>query len=139
MRFDTTTKATVGTAVANLLSLPVTSSTGPSLSDYKNSFVYVNSFNTSQREILNAVQKSTDTTDSDWNISHKSGQAYIDEGSAMLKQGDMYGMINILYGHHFVEGLGGNFSTSRKVANEALGLSKEDLEETTKRIVESVA
>ena len=88
---------------------------------------------------MTAVQRATGTTDADWNISQKSGQAYIDEGSAMLKEGNMYGMINVLYGHHFIEGLGGNFSASRMVANEALGLSKQDLEETTKRIVGSMA
>lgn len=52
-----------------------------------------------------------------------------------LQQGDFMGMVGILYGHHFKEGLGGDYSSTRPIANGVLGLPKEDLDETTKEIV----
>ena len=137
-KFNTTTRGTVGLAVARLLSLPVTGH--PSLSDYKNSFVYVSSFHTSQREILTAVQKATSTSDADWIIQQKDAQQYIDGGAQALKQGDfMSGMTALLYGHHFKAGLGGDFESTKGTANKLLGLpEQEDIEEVTAQVVKSI-
>jgi len=54
-KFNTTNLATVGLAVARILSLPIASASGASLSDFGNRFIYISSFLTSQREILDVV------------------------------------------------------------------------------------
>jgi hypothetical protein len=130
--FNTTNLPTVGLAVARLLGLPVTSTSGPSLSDFGNKFVYIRSFLTSQREILDAVQKLTKTTDADWSITHVGGSAWIDEGPAKIARGDFTGMYNIVYGITMTEGRGGNYEATRGVSNAVLGLPEENLEETLK-------
>ena len=64
--FNTSTLANAGRGVAGVLALPVTSEKGePSLSDYKNGYLYVSSFNVSQRDLLKSVQRGTGTRGSD--------------------------------------------------------------------------
>ncbi|ERF75379.1 hypothetical protein EPUS_00172 [Endocarpon pusillum Z07020] len=136
-RFNTTLIGTVGLAVARLLSLPIEATSGPSLSKYANKFIYISSFHTTQREILEAVQKATNTTDSDWTVKKASAQAWIDEGNEKVAKGDFSGMINLLYGAVMKEGLGGDFEATRGTSNEVLGLPKEDMVEVIKKIVEA--
>ena len=134
-KFNTTNLATVGLAVARLLSLPVTSDSFSSLSDFGNKFVYISSFLISQREILDLVQKLTQTTDADWSITHIDGQAWIDDGPAKIARGDNTGVFNIAFGNMMTEGLGGNYETTKGVSNAVLGLPKENLEETLKEVI----
>jgi hypothetical protein len=140
VKFNTTTLKTVGRAVAAVLSLPVTESSAdkPSLSMYRNQFLYISSFHVSQRDLLDAVEKVTDTKDSDWKIEKKSAQAFIDEGHERVQKGDFYGTVNILYGSHFKEGLGGDFSSAKGTANAVFGLPEEDLVEETRTVVASL-
>lgn len=135
VKFNTTALPTVGKAVASLLSLPVTSSDAqPSLTDFKNTFAYVRSFHTSQREILDAVQVATDTSDAEWTIEQQDGAAFIQGGVERVKNGDFFGAVDILYGSHFVDGWGGSFEDKKKL-NEVLQLPKEDLTETVTEVV----
>lgn len=137
-RFNTTMIPTVGLAVARLLSLPVKSSSGPSLSDYANKFIYISSFHTTQREILDAVQKVTNTTDADWIITKASAQEYIDEGSAKIVRGDLSGMMNLIFGTIFKAGLGGDFEAERGgTINEVLGLPKEDMVDVLRGVIDA--
>jgi hypothetical protein len=136
-RFNTTMLPTVALAVARLLSLPVDSSSGPSLSDYANKFIYISSFHTTQREILDAVQKVTSTTDSDWTISQASAQEYIDEGNAKMGRGDFSGIVNLLYGAILKAGLGGDFESEKGTSNKVLGLPEEDIVEVLKGIIDA--
>jgi hypothetical protein len=139
-KFNTTTLKTVGRAVAAVLSLPATEQNAgePSLSTYRNQFLYISSFRVSQRDILDAVEEATGTGDSDWTIEKRSAQAYIDEGHQRIQRGDFYGVGNILYGYHFKEGLGGDFSSTKGTANAVLRLPKEDLVEETRSVVASL-
>lgn len=129
-KFNTTNLATVALAIARLMSLPVISHSGVSLSDHGNRFVYVRSFHTTQREILSAVQRVTNTTDADWEISYTEVQAFIDEGAVRMAEGDYMGMANVLYGYTMKEGAGGDYESVRGVSNELLGLPEEDLDES---------
>lgn len=137
-KFNTTNIATVGLAIARLLSLPVTSNTGASLSDFGNRFVYIRSFLTSQREILAAVQKVTKTTDADWTITHVDGQAWIDEGPAKLAKGDFSGMYNLVFGNAMTEGHGGDFESTKGVSNGVLGLPDESLEDAVRAFIQKL-
>jgi hypothetical protein len=127
-KFNTTNLATVALAIARLMSLPVLSQSGASLSNYGNRFVYIRSFHTTQREILSAVQRVTNTSDADWEISYTEIQAFIDEGAVKVAEGDYMGMANVLYGYTMKEGTGGDYEGVRGVSNEVLGLPEEDLE-----------
>ncbi len=139
-KFNTTTMSNVGLGVARLCELPITSSSPdqPSLSDYKNKFVYLSSFLTTQNEMLAAAQKATGTSASDWKIEHSTAEAFINEGKERLAKGDFYGMVNMLYGTNMKQGAGGNYESTKGTANKALGLPKEDMDEVMKRVVQEV-
>jgi hypothetical protein len=134
-RFSTTLLSTVGLAVARLLSLPVESSSGASLSTYANKFIYLSSFHTTQQEILDAVQKATKTTESDWTITKLCAQSYVDQGNEKMARGDFSGMVDLLYAVMFKEGLGADYESVKGTSNEVLGLPKEDMVEVVRRIL----
>ncbi len=131
-----TTVPQVGRAVARLLCLPVQSSS-PCLSDYKNKFVYIMSFSVTQNDMLAAVQRATGTTPTDWTVTHKPVDQWIQEGREKFAKGDLMGMVNMLYGATFKKGLGDQFH-GREVANEKLGLKEEDLDEVVQRVVKEI-
>ena len=131
-KFNTTNLSTVALAIARLLSLPVTSTSGASLSDYGDRLVYISSFLVSQREILDAVQHVTGTTDQDWTVTSVDGQKYYEEGEAKLAAGDFSGMVNLLMGAVMKGDMGGDYENVKGVSNKVLGLLKEDLEEAVR-------
>jgi hypothetical protein len=138
----TTTVPQVGRAIARLLSLPVHTSSPsspslPSLSDYRNKFVYINSFSVSQNDMLAAVQRATNTKPADWTVTHLTTDQVIQDGRDRIANGDWTGMISVLYGCTFKRGLGDQFH-GREVANQKLGLEGEDLDEVVRRVVKEV-
>lgn len=124
----TTTIAQVGRAVAALLSLPVSE-----LASYKNRFTYIRSFELSQRDMLDAIQKVTNTTDKDWKITKKPIDQHIEEGKKAGKD-DKEEKMKLVFGPTFKEGLGDKFY-GKELDNEKLGLPHEDLDEAMKKIV----
>ncbi|KAI9675320.1 MAG: hypothetical protein M1817_001223 [Caeruleum heppii] len=137
--FAATTVAQVGRAIARLLSLPVQASSpsSPSLSDYKNKFIYISSFSVSQNDMLAAVQRATGTTPSEWTVTDIPVDEFIQDGRDKFAKGDRMGMINVLYGATFKRGLGDQYH-GRELANEKLGLKEEDLDEVVQRVVKEV-
>ena len=126
----TTTIAQVCRGVAALLGLPVHSSSGSAcISDYKNQFVYLESFCINQADMLAAVQAATGTTPEDWTLEWKDVDEYIDEGRREDEKGEdaKKGIKELLDKFH-----------RRKIANERLGLPKESLEEVVERVVREV-
>ncbi|KPI45451.1 uncharacterized protein AB675_536 [Cyphellophora attinorum] len=135
VKFNTTTWHMVGAGVAALLSLPV-SGHSPTLSDYANKFVYLSSFHIGQRDILDAAQAATGTTEKDWTIEQKDAQSYTDDGFAKMSRGDISGIVPMIYGSHFIEGLGGSYEGKKQTLNNVVGgLPKEDIVEVTKRLI----
>ena len=134
----TTTITQVCRGVAALLSLPVHSADGtPCLSDYKNKFVYLQSFSIDQREILAAVQAVTKTNPEDWKIGARSTSEYIAEGQKEDKKGEELGIVKVLYGCTFKKGLGDQFH-GRPIANDKLGLPIEKLEEEVEKVIRGI-
>ncbi|KAH7348511.1 hypothetical protein BKA65DRAFT_584243 [Rhexocercosporidium sp. MPI-PUGE-AT-0058] len=131
----TTKFNTTALAVARLLSLPIVSAEGASLSDYGNKFVYISSFLVSQRDILDSLQRATDTSDAGWTITDTDVQAYIDEGPAKLVRGDMSAFLNLLISSIAKEGLGGNYESTKGVSNVVLELPEENLDDAVKVLV----
>jgi hypothetical protein len=139
-KFNTTTKSTVALAVTRLLCLPETSPSGdPSLSDFANGFCYISSFLTSQKEILEAVQRVTGTSTSDWTIEDVDAEGYIQEGKQRVAKGDFGGTVNILGGMIFKGGMGGDYESVKGVSNEVLGLPKERLDEAVREALGELA
>jgi hypothetical protein len=138
-KFNTTNLSTAALSIVRLLALPITSSSGPSLSDYGNRLVYVSSFRTSQREILDSVQRVTGTSDSDWTITNRDAQEYIEEGAAKVANGDIWGMVNVLYGSVMKGDLGGDYESTRGLSNTALDLPKEDLDESVRAALQDTS
>jgi hypothetical protein len=131
-KFNATNLPTAALSIARLLALPITSSSGPSLSDYANRLVYISSFRTSQREILDAVQRATKTSDKDWTITNRDGQEHMAEGAAKLAKGDFMGLADNLYGAVMKGDMGGDYESERGVSNTALNLPEENLDDSVR-------
>ncbi|KAK4460635.1 NAD(P)-binding protein [Cladorrhinum samala] len=122
-----------GRAVAGLLDLPE-----DRLKKWRNKGFYVNSFAVSQREILDAVQRVTGTSDEDWEIRYQDAGERYREGLQELQNGVRTGFAKAMYTRTFFKDGGGNFAATRGLDNEEIGLAEEDLDEAVKRAVELV-
>ena len=122
-----------------MLGLPVqkTPSSPAALSDYKNKFVYINSFLASQKDMLAAVQRATNTQPQDLTITSMPVDRYIQEGHERVAKGEIMGIVAVLYGSTFKKGLGDKYH-GKELANERLGLQPEDIEDAAKRVVETL-
>jgi hypothetical protein len=118
----------IGRAVAALLSLPL-----DKLEAYRNKQVYINSFTITQKEMLASLQRVTGTSESDWTITKQSVTERYSQGQVELGKGDRVGFVKMMYSRIFFPDGNGNFEKRRGLANAALGLPKEDLDEATKR------
>ncbi|KAH6867209.1 putative oxidoreductase CipA-like protein [Thelonectria olida] len=132
---NTATIAHTGQAVAAVLSLPEAD-----LVKYRNKAVYTPSFYLTQREILDAVQRATGTTDADWDIESRDVSEVAKEYEEKISQGDGLAPFVKFFVTHFLEGHGGDFNRKVNAAElkklEQLGLQKEDLDEAVKAALE---
>ena len=121
-----------------MLSLPIEPEKegAPSLSGYKNKFVYTSSFLVNQKDMLDSVLRVSGTKISDWTIKHEDAVKRYEEAKGLLGKGDLSGFIQIIYGRLFFPDEKGNFESRRGLDNDALGLPKEDLDEFTKIAIE---
>jgi hypothetical protein len=138
-KITTSTWPQVGRAVAGLLSLKV-SPDGPddkisTLESFKNKYVYTGSFTISQKDMLESLQRVTKTTGDDWTITKEPHEERYAAGLAAMKTGDRMGFAKAMYTRVFYPDDGGNTEKTRGLANGALGLPKEDLDEATKAAV----
>lgn len=126
-------------AVANLLSLKMLpeneADNALTLSHFANKEVYISSFRLSQRDMLESVQRVTQTTSADWTIRHESVEQRWKESYAAARQGDVGGMIRTLYSRNFFPGGGGEYESRVQLANELLHLPVEDLDTATTEAV----
>lgn len=136
-RVNVSTWNQCGRSLAALLGLPENGTT-PALSDWKNKPLYIDSFTVSQRDMLDSVHRVTGSTDRDWEISHETSVERHKNGLKEMQDGVQTGFIKVMYTRNFFPGQGGDFEASKGVANEKLGLPKEDLDEATKRAVDMV-
>ena len=123
-KFSTTTLPRIGEAIAALLTHP---------DKYVNEFLFVNSFTTSQAEILAALKKASGA---EWEVEHKDAGARIADGKEKLANGDPHGALDLIFGATFHGGYGGDYSA--KVNSQALGLEAQDLETVTREVYEAV-
>ena len=140
-KIPTTTWRQCGRALASLLSLKELpedeSDKSTTVSNWRNKPLYISSFFVSQRDMLDSIQKVSGETDKDWTIKYETSADRWKRGMDLLKNGDRTGFATAMYSRTFFPNGDADFR-SKGLANEALGLPKEDMEEASKRAIELV-
>ncbi|PNS20291.1 arf-GAP with GTPase, ANK repeat and PH domain-containing protein 9 [Sphaceloma murrayae] len=135
----TSTWQKCGEAVAALLALPVSKATGvegPVLEDWRNKYTHFSSFEISQRDMFESLKRVTGTKEEDWKVSTVPVEDYYKQGRDELAKGSRIGFAKALYGRMFFKDGAGNARVLTGLDDEKLGLSKEVLDDATKRAVD---
>lgn len=138
-RISVSTWHQCGKALAALLSLPVEpveGTEGATLGQWKNKQLFVQSFEVSQRDMLDSVHRVLGTTDADWDIQKEPCEKRIKEADEMLAQGDRMGFVRGMYTRYFY--LEGGMNWGDKATSGVLGLEQEEQDAATKRAVDMV-
>jgi hypothetical protein len=139
-RINTSTWPQTGRSVANLLSLKVlpddASDKSACLNDFRNKFVYVSSFNVSQKDMLDSVMRVTGTSLKDWKVSYEPVKERYKAGVEEFRSGSRIGFGKLLYARSFYPDKCGNYEERKGLHNDLLGLPKEDMDEYTKIAVQ---
>ncbi|KAF7589996.1 hypothetical protein BBP40_003440 [Aspergillus hancockii] len=99
---------------------------------FANKLVYI-SFCISQVDLRESVQRVTSFPQSAWDIQFQNTEK-VAAGKERLKQGDIFAHADLIYGHIFKDGAGGNHQARVGLSNQVLSLPNEDLDEVVKRI-----
>lgn len=103
----------------------------PTLSQFRNGSIYISSFRLSQHDMFEGVKRVTATNDADWTITHESAEQRWTDGQAALQQGDMKAFPKMLYSRMFFANGDGDYQSSGGLHNDLLGLTVEELDEST--------
>ncbi|KEF60989.1 uncharacterized protein A1O9_02553 [Exophiala aquamarina CBS 119918] len=137
---NTSTWDQCGRALAALLSLKVLpedeNDKTPTLSQFRNNYMYLSSFNVSQKDMFASVLRVTGSSESDWNISYQNTKERYDEGVKMLKEGKREGFAQLMYTRTFYPTDEANYEKRGLLHNDLLGLPKEDFDAATKKAVD---
>ncbi|KAJ9144512.1 putative Oxidoreductase CipA [Pleurostoma richardsiae] len=135
-RINTTTWRQCGRAVAALIGLKELpddeNDKSPTVRTWANQPLYVSSFLISQRDMFESWKRITGDTDADWMIEYQNSEKRRAEGLERLKAGDRRGLAVASFVRVFYPNGDGNYEGKYGLANDALGLPKEDLDEATK-------
>ncbi|KAI8922224.1 hypothetical protein DFJ77DRAFT_495485 [Powellomyces hirtus] len=121
-----TNLATIGKAVANILSQPA---------ETANRSIYISSFATTQNQLLAALEAATATK---FTATHLTTDDVLKQGGELVAAGDLVNGIGaLILGNYYQPGTGHHFEqdVSGGVANSLLGLPKETLEESVKAVI----
>ncbi|CAF1460713.1 unnamed protein product [Adineta ricciae] len=132
-RINTSTWPQTGRAVAKLLSLKVfkdnANDKSPCLNDFRNNYVYVSSFNISQKDMLDSILRVTGASLNDCKVNYEPAKDRYKGGVEEFKKGNMLGFAKLLYSRAFYPDKNSNYE-------ERKDLPKENLDEYTKIAVE---
>lgn len=136
VKIPTSTWDKASLAVARIFALPLESSGGksPSLADFRNRSVYVDSFFLSQRDMLASVLRVTGDKESDWTITSEPSVPRYERGCKMLSEGNFEGFVILLYTRIFYQD--GSADYTARLNNKDLGLPEEDLDGPTAKAIE---
>ncbi|KAF7319018.1 NAD(P)-bd-dom domain-containing protein [Mycena chlorophos] len=104
----------------------------PAIENWANNAVYISSFRVSQKDMFESAKRVTGTTDADWKIEYVEAKPRYTDAVEKVKGGD-YGapFARMMYTRIFFPT--GEGDTSRHgLANAALGLPEENIDESTK-------
>ncbi|PWY86788.1 NAD(P)-binding protein [Aspergillus heteromorphus CBS 117.55] len=126
-----------GRAIAGLVSLKElpedANDTSPTVSSWKNKPLYTASFLISQRDIFESWKRVTGDRDEDWTFRDEPSHERYARGRERLQSGDKMGYVQMLYSRQFYPNGDGDFGAKHGLANDLLGLPREDLDEGTRR------
>lgn len=129
----------VGRAVAAILSLPIKPEGGNkerSLEHFRNKTIHVGSFTISQKDMFESILRVTGDKAQDWTVKHEPATERYAAAAKAVKEGtDRSAFARMMYTRVFYDDGNGNIEVNRGLANEILGLQKDDLDEATKRAI----
>lgn len=120
--FTATNLATIGAAVSSVLTHPA---------ETANKYIDISSFRTSQNEILSVVEEETGTK---WKVTNVKTDGITEKADAKLAKGDFSAFGDYLKVHFFRDGEGKSVS-DHELWNELLGLPKDDLRESIRKVL----
>lgn len=138
-KISSSTWPQVGRAVAALLSLPVKAEgedTERCLEHFKNKIVFVNSFNVSQKDMLDSVLRVTGDKLEDWTVQKEPARERYASAAKALQSGERMAYVRMMYTRVFFDDGNGNFEAREGTSNKLLGLQQESLDEATARSIE---
>ncbi|KAK7747478.1 hypothetical protein SLS53_001733 [Cytospora paraplurivora] len=138
-KINTSTWRQVGRGVAAFLSLRLLpedeNDTASAIENWANRILYISSFLVSQKDMFESVKRVTGTTDAEWKITYEDSEERYKRSVQDLHNGDWNGFVRLLYTRVFYSNGDGNYETRKGLANESLGLPKEDLDEATREAI----
>lgn len=133
-KITTSTWDQCGRAVAALLSLKWypedENDKDLAIDRWANTSVNIASFRVSQKDMFESVKRVTGTTDSDWKIEHVSSDERYQEALRKMSTGDLAGFTEQMYTRIFFPT--GEGDQTKNLANKALELPEEDIDESTR-------
>ncbi|KAJ6184420.1 hypothetical protein N7519_005721 [Penicillium mononematosum] len=120
--FTATSLSTIGKALIAMLD---------HADETKNQYVFVSSFNVSQKDILDVVEK---VDGQKWTVKHDTSEKVIAEGKRRLAAGDFAGIIDLTRGGAFGKQALGD-SRPYGLWDDKLGLPREDIEQAVKDVL----
>ncbi|KAF2865302.1 hypothetical protein BDV95DRAFT_586677 [Massariosphaeria phaeospora] len=117
--FSATNLRQIGLALVKILETPAVA---------KDQYVFISSFQTTQKDIVDAAEK---ITGDKWTIKNVTSKELIYQGNEKLKKQDFSGIVELIKGAAFGDHGFGDL-TPAGLWNEKLGLSKEDFEDSVK-------
>lgn len=123
-QFTLTNEEDLGTAVASVLKRPEETS---------NTYLFVSSVETTQNEILAALEEATDTK---WTVTNTTTKEQVDAASQKLGAGDLSGAYALVRATVYsnTPGLKSNYAKDETLANDLLGLKPTSVAETVKLV-----
>lgn len=98
----------------------------------RNQFVYVNSFTVTQNEVLKALEK---VTGDKFNVSQGTVEDLWQGGATQLEEGQPLGVLAMIAGTIYGKGRLANYSKTKGLWNEKIGLAPERLDEVIESLI----
>lgn len=121
--YEATNLDQVGRAIAKSLKRPEIT---------RNQYVYVNSFTVTQNQVLRGLEK---VTGEKFVVSQSTVGDLWRGGAAQLKEGRPQGLLAMIAGTIYGKGGLANYSVTKGLWNEKIGLAQEDLDETLESLI----
>lgn len=122
-KYQTSTLAQVARSIAGVLKKPEATA---------NQYIYVNSFNASQNEILAALE---DATGSKWTVTKVNSSDLVKEGEEKLAKGDYTSFVPLVRAYNSADGAKHALALENS-ANALVGIQEEDLKDAVRHVVQ---
>ncbi|KAI8818000.1 uncharacterized protein EV422DRAFT_508544 [Fimicolochytrium jonesii] len=120
-----TTLARIGDSIVSILLHPA---------ETANRYIYTQSFNYTQNELLAALEKHTNAK---WTVTHANSDELIKSGKAALAKGDFSGFQDIILAYNHGDEAHANHEKGVAESRAILGLPKQDLDTVLKEVLKA--